>query len=594
MSPTTSTPQAAIIQLSLDRLLAHPLNPRKKSSVGSLQTLVESLKARGQLEPILVRELEKPGEGKLFEILAGHRRVAALPLAGFETADAVLRLNCSDAEALAILIAANDEREDVDAFLEAEAVKQLVTFEGSVKGAAARLGQTPLWVAQRLSLLELSPTWAKRRKTEPWSSWTPAHWALLARLAPAAQEELATPSGSGSEQDILENEVPPLSELEWVVREKLRVIGKAPFDVTNGKLCKGVPACGDCPKTSQSVPGLFDDGTPQDLKTATCRDAFCWGRKAAAALKNAIADGKTLAAASVVGVTPFPADEVLVVSKGHNAPKAAKAIRSGDWKPATEKTKGAKPAVIVDEGGKVSTGFVTLLEYGQPIGTRQSSSSGAGSAPKQKTESLVEKLKRLEEMHQETCDREVEALVFQRIMKEPPSSYAHALAAILVIGARSSGYSKEPKGTKDRRLELAESLAAGETFIEEDFTNLVAKLIVDAVDDMKYDGFDGEPAEARRALEVAKRVSRVSAAEIEKAIAKTKVPPDLIAARKAAEVEASKWVGGKIGGELVNATGAKKAAGAPEAPPKKPKAGKKPKAAKPAKKATAKKKAAKS
>lgn len=412
---TASTVRAGVEALGLDMLHPHPRNPRRKA--GTLVGLCESLKAQGQLEPILVRKIDRGG----YEILAGHRRVEALRVNGALFALAIVRDVPSDAEALSILLAANEQREDVDPWLEAAAVQELVKLEGSVKGAAARMGVPSVWVAQRLSLLELSPTWQQRRKEQPWSSWTPGHWAVIARLAPEAQEQLAN-AKAGALGRILEMDQPRVSELEELVREQLRLLGKAPFDVEDGKLVRGTPACSACPKTSQSVPGLFDDGEPVDLKSATCRDGYCWGRKAAAGVRLKISEAK-----GRLATKEFLEDgaEVPVVTHGYAAPKGAgPVVPQHGWTEAKKGEKGAVPVVIVSDKGGVTTG------YGKVAKARPAST------PANKTETPAATLARLEALFAEQVREAALGYLWDRMEKLPDDlPLERVLALLLLVGA---------------------------------------------------------------------------------------------------------------------------------------------------------------
>lgn len=512
---------SSIVALALAELHPHPKNPRKPGG-GNLAGLAESLKAQGQLEPILVRELEAGG----FEILAGHRRVEALRLIGRETADAVVRRDLGDGDALAILLAANDQREDVDAFLEALALRELVIFEGSVKGAAARLGQTSRWVAQRLALLELSPSWQKRRKEAPWDAWTPAHWQQIARLAPDAQEALA--SEKGRDVYLLEQESPAVDDLEAMVNERLRVLGRAPFDVEDSKLCRGTPACSACPKTSQSVPGLFDDGEPTDLKAATCRDAYCWGRKAAATVRAKIAAAKEKAA-------PEPGAEVLVVGRGASAPKGAgRVVPSYSWEPSKEGAKGAVPVVIVGEGGAVTTGYAKVK------GGAESGARAAGHQPKLATaEKPADRLARLETQHAEAIADDVERSIWDRIEKHPaPMPFRRALALVLLVGAYPFPRRGARKSPLEAGLKLAEALGRGEAFDEATVAEALRPAIALQSEDVAYEFAQcysdaGGEALVRRALQALAAAAGVTPAELAAVAAKVKPSPELLAARAA-------------------------------------------------------------
>ncbi|MFD6297964.1 ParB/RepB/Spo0J family partition protein [Streptomyces sp. NPDC060235] len=149
-------------------LLAHnPYNPREELT--NLEETAESLRARGQIQPVTVARraaflAAHPGqEAALAEaeyvVIDGNRRLAAASLAGLEE----LRIDVNDglaasaADILESALIANIHREDVAPLDQAKAIQELVKVHGSQGQVAKRLGKTPPWVSQRLALLELTP-----------------------------------------------------------------------------------------------------------------------------------------------------------------------------------------------------------------------------------------------------------------------------------------------------------------------------------------------------------------------------------------------------------------------------------------------------
>jgi ParB family chromosome partitioning protein len=86
-------------------------NIRSNYNDESIQTLAESFKAIGQLEPISVVETEKG-----YKILYGHRRFFAAQLAGLSEIDCLIKNDFNDEiERIITQISENEEREDVAA-----------------------------------------------------------------------------------------------------------------------------------------------------------------------------------------------------------------------------------------------------------------------------------------------------------------------------------------------------------------------------------------------------------------------------------------------------------------------------------------------
>lgn len=521
MSATVSAP-AVLDLIPLARLHPHPLNPHRAGS--DITSLVESIRARGQLEPMLVRPID---DG--YEVLAGHRRLEALTKLGAPLALAVV-LDCSPAEALAILLASNEEREDVDPFLEAVALKQLLGHEGSVKGTAAVLGQTTRWVAQRLSLLELSPAWQQRRKRAPWSGWAPALWQQIARLSTQAQEALAEEKGLDSR--LLEAEAPAVGDLEAIVNERLRQLGKAPFDVEDAALVRGTGPCSSCPKTSQSSPGLFDDGEPTDIKHATCRDVACWGRKAAAAIRAKVQK----AAAKLAG--PEQDGAVPVVAAGGVPPRGiSRLVRQGEWTPAKESTKGAVPVVIVGDGGAVTTGFGVLA---RPAPAPDSKGAAKKAAP---VEPLEAKLARLEKDFAAQLEAARMRIVLDAVearQDRAPYQPRNMIALVLLVGAAPYTGRGVKGDAKDRllgRIALAAELvnldgeAPADARISAHLRQLVSAAAADVCgieDDLEQ---AGGPELVRSVLDHIARAIGLEQGTIEHQLTKEPVPVELRMAR---------------------------------------------------------------
>lgn len=160
--PTQGAVPASAMQDSVDgtttrRIPLHlivdsPYQPRKKYDESELQLLGETLKGRGQDEPITVRVLEN---GK-FELIAGHRRVRAARLIGWSELDArVMRL--SDREACLATLVHNESNVKLSDY-ERGLAYQTALKEGyatTQSGVATVFGCTQARVSQCLSLFDL-------------------------------------------------------------------------------------------------------------------------------------------------------------------------------------------------------------------------------------------------------------------------------------------------------------------------------------------------------------------------------------------------------------------------------------------------------
>ena len=124
--------------------------PRRAFRPEPLDELVQSVRERGVLQPLLVRAA---GDG--FELIAGERRLRAAVAAGL--ADVPVRVMAvSDREALEIALIENLQREDLDPIEEAEGYRMLgERFQLTQEQIAERVGKARVSVTNALRLLGL-------------------------------------------------------------------------------------------------------------------------------------------------------------------------------------------------------------------------------------------------------------------------------------------------------------------------------------------------------------------------------------------------------------------------------------------------------
>ncbi len=125
--------------------------PRSNFDEAALQELAESVAAHGILQPILVR----PQSDGSYRIVAGERRYRAARMAGLHEVPVVVKV-LSDAEAAAIALIENLQREDLNPMEEAIGIKKLMDDFGLTQNEAAeRLSKSRPAVANALRLLQL-------------------------------------------------------------------------------------------------------------------------------------------------------------------------------------------------------------------------------------------------------------------------------------------------------------------------------------------------------------------------------------------------------------------------------------------------------
>jgi len=139
-------------QLAVRSLRPGKYQPRTRMDQASLAELAESIRARGVLQPVVVRPVDDGG----YEILAGERRWRAAQLAGLDRVPAMVREVPDDA-ALGIGLIENIQREDLNPIEEAAGLKRLIDeFRLTHDEAAKAVGRSRSAVTNLLRLLELA------------------------------------------------------------------------------------------------------------------------------------------------------------------------------------------------------------------------------------------------------------------------------------------------------------------------------------------------------------------------------------------------------------------------------------------------------
>ncbi len=137
--------------LAPDLIRPNPRQPRRSFEGAALLALSESIRARGILQPLVVRPLP----GGSFELVAGERRLRAARLAGLEEVPAVVR-ETEEAEQLELALVENVAREDLNPVEEARACATLVDDLGlSKEELGRRIGRSRVAVSNLIRLLDL-------------------------------------------------------------------------------------------------------------------------------------------------------------------------------------------------------------------------------------------------------------------------------------------------------------------------------------------------------------------------------------------------------------------------------------------------------
>jgi ParB family transcriptional regulator, chromosome partitioning protein len=127
-----------------------------RSSGQKLNELMDSIRQRGLLQPIIVRGLENDLEDRYYEIIAGNRRYEACKRLSWRKITCnIVELNNKESFELSLI--ENIQRETLNPIDEARAFKMYISEFGwgGVSDLAKKIGKTPSYVTKRINLLDL-------------------------------------------------------------------------------------------------------------------------------------------------------------------------------------------------------------------------------------------------------------------------------------------------------------------------------------------------------------------------------------------------------------------------------------------------------
>ena len=226
--PLEALPGEALRRLPIAQLQPGKYQPRTGMDAAKLGELAESIRAQGVIQPIVVREIGAPKNGKTqYEIIAGERRWRASQQAGLSEIPAVVRV-VDDHAVIAMALIENIQREDLNPLEEATALQRLIDeFDLTHAQAADAVGRSRASVSNLLRLLELP---SEIRVLVETHALEMGHARALLTLAPQAAIALAR---QAAEQD-------------WSVREiehrvQQLIAGQVPGSSRKPKPAKAKP-----------------------------------------------------------------------------------------------------------------------------------------------------------------------------------------------------------------------------------------------------------------------------------------------------------------------------------------------------------------
>lgn len=140
----------SVLDLKVSEIKSNPYQPRNKIDAEGLEELMNSIKEKGIVQPIVARKTRTG-----YELITGERRLRAVKALGYATIPGIVR-EASDSEILELALVENLQREDLNPLEEALAYKCLIDeFSLSHQEIGEKIGKERSTVTNRLRLLQL-------------------------------------------------------------------------------------------------------------------------------------------------------------------------------------------------------------------------------------------------------------------------------------------------------------------------------------------------------------------------------------------------------------------------------------------------------
>lgn len=139
-----------IIYVQIGQIKPNPFQPREEFDAQSIEELAQSIKEKGIIQPLLVRN-----KGDFFELIAGERRFRAANSLGLKELPIIVR-DVSDQDSLELALIENIQREGLNPIEEAHAYQHLIDkFQVTQEKISEGLGKSRASIANTLRLLKL-------------------------------------------------------------------------------------------------------------------------------------------------------------------------------------------------------------------------------------------------------------------------------------------------------------------------------------------------------------------------------------------------------------------------------------------------------
>lgn len=252
----------ALTLIPISNLVESKTNPRTVFNPQEDKELMESIKSKGILDPLSVRELkDKKG---FYEIVDGARRFRAAKEAGGDSVPCVIHGYLDD-EVLEIQLISFTQKSGIHPLDEAKAYNELVKKKYTIEQIALKVSKERSYIAKRLKLVTLidpaKEALGKGTITLPMAL-------EIACLLPEQQKEaLKACTDPYDRMDLADLK-------KFISNEFLLNLDGAPFKKDDATLLPKAGACSVCPKMTGNNPDLFGD-----VRGKKCTDGKCFREK---------------------------------------------------------------------------------------------------------------------------------------------------------------------------------------------------------------------------------------------------------------------------------------------------------------------------
>jgi ParB/RepB/Spo0J family partition protein len=398
-----------VVSTPIDKIVPSPSNPRKDIAMEPLKDLSASIKARGLLQPIIVRK--HPKNGGRFEIVVGERRYRASKMAGLESIDTII-MELDDLQVRELQHVENIQREDVTPLDQANSFAVLQKIDPkkySVDGLAEAFNIGRRSVYTTLQLAKLHPDVQALLRE---GIITAGH-ALV--VAPLSDEHQVAVAKNMRKNDKDGREIWSVRELKRQISDSLlRDLSKQKFPKDDPSLNEKMGPCTTCRFNTTVNPEAFPDE-----KSDRCMNAPCFEIKVATFVKreaDKLAKEAKESGEKVIQIVGAGADwkkESELVQKG--------ALPTHAYKQVKHNAKGAVKAVVVGGDGAGATKWV--------MPTRDAN----GSPVNQRKKTPAEREKRSKEILENRIKRLAKRKIYATIMEAGAKSAHAGLASRLLV-----------------------------------------------------------------------------------------------------------------------------------------------------------------